>query len=101
MSPKPVSPEDVTEDDRGMLGLEVLKDKEWVDATVLVPPDPEPEPEPEPEPCEEEDTKMSEQEYELRKESESLHDGFEVSWFLFCLFMLLSLWQSRIDVWGG
>lgn len=84
MSPKPVSPEEVSEDDRGKLGLEVLQDKEWVDATVVAPP--EPEPKPEPEPCEEEeDTKMSEQEYTLVKE-ESLHDGFEVGCFIFICF---------------
>lgn len=89
MSPKPVLPDDVAEDDRGQLGLEILQDKEWVDATVVVPPDPEPEPEPEPEPCEEEDTKMSDPDYELGKENESLHDGFEVSCFFFLWFMLL------------
>ncbi|XP_045104451.1 uncharacterized protein LOC123499975 isoform X2 [Portunus trituberculatus] len=81
MSSKPVAPEDVSEDDRGELGLEVLQDKEWVDVNTVIPPEPDPVPEPEPkiepELHDEEDTKMSEQDYETGKESESLPDGFE------------------------
>ena len=98
MSSTPVVPDEVSEDDRGELGLEVMQDKEWLDVSVVVPPDPDPEPEPEPESelCDEEDTKMSEQEYETGKESESIPDGFEVSYLIFCIFFSLSFSFSKV-----
>lgn len=46
MAKSPPTPEEVSEEDRGALGLEILQDKEWVDVTILKPDTPPPPEEP-------------------------------------------------------
>ncbi|KAK8733729.1 hypothetical protein OTU49_006456 [Cherax quadricarinatus] len=75
MAAKPPTSEDVPENERGALGLEIMKDKEWVDVT-LVPEVKPPAPSSE---DEEEDSNIYDQDFEASLDDDKHMEQFEVA----------------------
>lgn len=75
MAKAPPTSEDVSEEDRGALGLEIMQDKEWVDVTILKPDTPPPPEEP---PQEDPDEDSSTTPQETLLEAEGYLDQHEV-----------------------